>query len=162
MATGMQSLTELFTNHEYIQLGWHTENVSQVHSPGNKLHHRNCYLIMATGMQSCSQTFNLDSTHSENYSSVHSLYVGVSNSTGYHPSSCKNKHNYTRCTYLQCMPCMRISMTFEPTGDTCALLLVGVAHAFGKVGHVQQSVRKTAKHTLKELEGSDQEHLTEC
>ena len=45
-------------------------------------------------------------------------------------------------------------MTFEPTGDTCALLLVGVAHAFGKVGHVQRSVRKMAKHTLKELEGS--------
>ena len=106
-------------------------------------------------MQSCLQTFNLDSTHSENYSSVHSLYVGVSNSAGYHPSSCKNKHNYTRCTYLQCMPCMRISMTFEPTGDTCALLLVGVAHAFGKVGHVQQSARKTAKCTVKELEESE-------
>ena len=46
-------------------------------------------------------------------------------------------------------------MTFEPTGDMCALLLVGVAHAFGKVGHVQRSVRKTANRTLKELEGSE-------
>ena len=53
------------------------------------------------------------------------------------------------------MPRARISMTFEPTGNTCALLLVGVAHAFGKVGHVQRSVRKTANRTLKELEGSE-------
>ena len=42
-------------------------------------------------------------------------------------------------------------MTFEPTGDMCALLLVGVPHAFGTVSHVQQGVRKTAKCTLKEL-----------
>ena len=28
-----------------------------------------------------------------------------------------------------------------------ALMLVGMAHAFGKVGHVQQSVRKTTKGT---------------
>ena len=40
--------------------------------------------------------------------------------------------------------------------DTCALLLVGVAHAFGKVSHVQQSVRKMGKCTLKGLEGSEQ------
>ena len=37
--------------------------------------------------------------------------------------------NITRCTYLQCMPHVHL-MTFEPTGDTCALLLVGVASAF--------------------------------
>ena len=46
-------------------------------------------------------------------------------------------------------------MTFEPTGDTCALLLVGVASAFVMVGHVQQcdkdKVRRMAKRTLKEL-----------
>ena len=60
------------------------------------------------------------------------------------------------------MPRVRISMTFELTGGTCALLLVGVAHAFGKVSHVQRSVRKTAKRTLKDLEGGDQEHLTKC
>ena len=46
-------------------------------------------------------------------------------------------------------------MTFEPTGDTCALLLVGVAHAFGKVGHVRRSVRETSKRTFKELEESE-------
>ena len=51
-----------------------------------------------------------------------------------------------------CSVCLaHISMTFEPTGDRCALLLVGMAHAFGKVGHVQQSVRRMAKHMLKEL-----------
>ena len=43
-------------------------------------------------------------------------------------------------------------MTFEPRGNTCALLLVGVAHAFGMVNHVQQSVRRMAKHTLKEFQ----------
>ena len=36
-----------------------------------------------------------------------------------------------------CLVC--ISMTFEPTGNMCALLLVGVARTFGTVGHVQQS-----------------------
>ena len=56
----------------------------------------------------------------------------------------------TRCTYSQCMPHTHISMTFEPTGDMCALLLVGMAHAFRTVRHVQRTVR-TAKHTLKEL-----------
>ena len=40
-------------------------------------------------------------------------------------------------------------MTFDLTGDTCALLLVGVTCAFGTVGHAQQSVRRMAKHTLK-------------
>ena len=30
---------------------------------------------------------------------------------------------------------MHISVTFELTGDTCAVLLVGVAHAFGSVSH---------------------------
>ena len=39
----------------------------------------------------------------------------------------------------------RISMTFELTGNTFALLLVDVACAFGMVGHVQQSVRRMAK-----------------
>ena len=43
---------------------------------------------------------------------------------------------YTRCTYSQCMPCMH-AMTFKLTGDTCALLLVGVKHASGTVSHVQ-------------------------
>ena len=42
-------------------------------------------------------------------------------------------------------------MTFEPTGDTCALP-VGVAHAFGTVGHLQQSVRRMAKRTLIEFQ----------
>ena len=60
--------------------------------------------------------------------------------------------NYTRCIY---MPHTRISMTFEPTGDTCVLLLVSVAHAFGKVGHVRRSVRKTEKCALKWLKGSE-------
>ena len=60
-----------------------------------------------------------------------------------------------RCTYSQCMPRICISMTFEPTGNTCALLLVGMAHALGKVSQVQWSVRKMAKHMLKELEGSE-------
>ena len=38
--------------------------------------------------------------------------------------------------------------------DTCALLLLGVACAFGTVSHVQQSVSsvRTAKHALKEFE----------
>ena len=39
-----------------------------------------------------------------------------------------------------CLRC--ITMTFELTGDTCALLLVGVACAFRMVDYVQQSVRK--------------------
>ena len=43
-------------------------------------------------------------------------------------------------------------MTFELTGDTCALLLVGVACAFRTAGHVQQSVRRIVKHTLKEFQ----------
>ena len=43
----------------------------------------------------------------------------------------------TRCAYWQCMPCTHL-MTFEMTGDTCALLLVGMASAFVMVGHVQQ------------------------
>ena len=47
--------------------------------------------------------------------------------------------NNTRCTctYSQCMPRVHL-MTFELTGDTCALLLVGVASAFVTVSHVQQ------------------------
>ena len=50
------------------------------------------------------------------------------------------------------MPRARISITFELTR---ALLLVGIPHAFWMVSHVQQSVssvRRMAKHTLKELE----------
>ena len=43
-------------------------------------------------------------------------------------------------------PC---SMTFEPKGNTCTLLLVGVACAFGMVSHVQQKMKK---HTLKEFQ----------
>ena len=46
--------------------------------------------------------------------------------------------NQSRCAYSQCM-LVCISMTFEPTGNMCALLLVGVARTFGTVGHVQQS-----------------------
>ena len=42
-------------------------------------------------------------------------------------------------------------MTFEPTGDTCALP-VGVARAFGTVGHLQRSVRRMAKRTLIEFQ----------
>ena len=34
----------------------------------------------------------------------------------------------------------------------CAILLVVVAHAFGTVGHVQQSMRRMAKCTLKEFD----------
>ena len=40
-------------------------------------------------------------------------------------------------------------MAFELTGDMCALLLVGVAHV---LGHVQQSVRRMAKCTLKDFQ----------
>ena len=47
---------------------------------------------------------------------------------------------------------MCISMTFEPTGNMCALLLVGVARAFGTVSHMQQSVRRMAKCTMKEFQ----------
>ena len=43
-------------------------------------------------------------------------------------------------------------MTFEHIGNTCALLLVGMASAFGTVGHVQQIMRRMAKHTLKEFQ----------
>ena len=43
-------------------------------------------------------------------------------------------------------------MTFEPTGDTCTIRLVGVAYAFGMVGHVQRSVKEMAKRMLKELQ----------
>ena len=43
-------------------------------------------------------------------------------------------------------------MTFEPTGNMSALLLVGVASAFVTVSHVKQlSVRRMAKRTLKEF-----------
>ena len=43
-------------------------------------------------------------------------------------------------------------MTFEPKGNKCALLIVGVGNAFGMVGHVHQSVRRMAKHMLKEFQ----------
>ena len=50
------------------------------------------------------------------------------------------------------MPHMHlIIMTFELTGNMFALLLVGVACAFEMVGHVQQIVRRMAKHMLKEV-----------
>ena len=52
-----------------------------------------------------------------------------------------NYNEYGICTV--CLMC--ISMTFEPTGDTCAILVVDVARAFGSIGHVQQSVRRMAK-----------------
>ena len=53
---------------------------------------------------------------------------------------------------LICNVCLaHISMIFEPTGNTCALLLVGVAHAFGTISHVKQGVRRMANRTLKEL-----------
>ena len=49
-----------------------------------------------------------------------------------------------------------ISMTFEPTDNMYALLLVGMASALGMVGHVQQQVwqsfKRVAKHTLKEFQ----------
>ena len=44
------------------------------------------------------------------------------------------------------------SMTFEPKGNKCALLIVGVANAFGMVGHVHQTVRRMTKHMLKEFQ----------
>ena len=53
-------------------------------------------------------------------------------------------HNYT------CILGLRVC-TFEPMGNMCALLLVAMAHAFGMVAHVQQSVRRMAKCTLKEF-----------
>ena len=49
--------------------------------------------------------------------------------------------------YLVC-----ISVTFEPTGDRFALLLVGMACTFDMVSHVQQSVRRVAKHMMKEFQ----------
>ena len=64
------------------------------------------------------------------------------------------KQIFTRCTHLQCMLSTCISITFEPT---CVhyCQLVGVAHAFRTVGHVQltcvSSVRRMAKCTLKEF-----------
>ena len=49
-----------------------------------------------------------------------------------------------------------ISMTFEPTDNMCALLLVGMASALGMVGHVQQqvwqSLKRVAKYKLKEFQ----------
>ena len=50
-------------------------------------------------------------------------------------------------------------MTFEPTGNMCALLLVGVARTFGTVGHVQQS---DGKPYIERVPGSEWgfEHLT--
>ena len=42
--------------------------------------------------------------------------------------------------YSQCMPLTRISMTFELAGNTCALLLVGVAHALEGRPHATPSV----------------------
>ena len=47
---------------------------------------------------------------------------------------------------------VHISMTFEPTGDTCTLLLVGVVCAFGTISNVQQGVKRIAKCTLKEFQ----------
>ena len=40
------------------------------------------------------------------------------------------------CIHSVCRVC--ISMAFEPAGDMCASLQVGVASAFGTVGHMQQ------------------------
>ena len=57
----------------------------------------------------------------------------------------------TRCTYSQCVPRAQLNNLWT---DMWALVLVGVAHAFGTVGHVQQSVnsvRRMAKCTLKEF-----------
>ena len=48
-------------------------------------------------------------------------YCLHSNDAGVVCPSCKW---FTRCKYSQCMPRAHL-MTFEPTGDTCALLLVG-------------------------------------
>ena len=51
----------------------------------------------------------------------------------------------TRCTYSQCMPRTHL-MIFEPTGNTFALLLVGVASAYGTVDNAQtMSVTKCEK-----------------
>ena len=47
---------------------------------------------------------------------------------------------------------VHISMTFEPTGDTCTLLLVGMVCAFGTISHVQQDVKRMAKCTLREFQ----------
>ena len=58
-----------------------------------------------------------------------------------------NLVTFTMYTYLYCMPRVRTSISFEPTMH----ITVSVAHAFGTIGHVQQSVR-TGKCTLKEFE----------
>ena len=47
---------------------------------------------------------------------------------------------------------VHISMTFEPTGDTCTLLLVGVVCGFGTISHVQQGGKRIAKCTLKDFQ----------
>ena len=60
------------------------------------------------------------------------------------------------CIHSVCLTC--ISMTFEPTGDTCVTcrllthVLVGVACTFGMISYVQQSVRKMAERTMKEFQ----------
>ena len=52
------------------------------------------------------------------------------------------------------MPRARISMTFEPTGDTCALTVSRHGTCFWE-GRPCATKCKTAKRTLKELEGSE-------
>ena len=47
---------------------------------------------------------------------------------------------------------VHISMTFEPKGNTCTVLLVGVVYAFGTISHVQQGVKRIAKCMLKEFQ----------
>ena len=57
-----------------------------------------------------------------------------------------------------------ISMTFKPTGNKCALLLVRSGMWFETVCHVQQSVRRIAKAHVERISGSEWgfEHLTKC
>jgi len=55
--------------------------------------------------------------------------------------------SYILQVYVFALYASRVSHDFQPKG---ALLLVGVARAFRTVGQVQRSVRRMAKHTLKE------------
>ena len=49
----------------------------------------------------------------------------------------------------------RISMTFKPTGNKCALVLVRSGMWFETVRHVQQSVRRIGKAHVERIPGSE-------
>ena len=99
-------------------------------------------------------------SHSQEQEVAHSWLEEKSNQNSMRTSwlSWEVAHLITRCVYSQCMPCAYVNDLWT---DMCTLLLVGVACAFGTVSHVQQNVRRMAKHTLKRVWGSEQgfEHL---